>query len=514
VPEEIDLLQSHSLEWALAHLSKFGDTDLLPVPFEYEAIKADWDSIRTGLHKQNLCQSHPGALIHFLVPKPEGAFRVVTRLDPLDPILYTAAVYECATAIEKSRADKSVACAYRIDLGSDGRFFGQDNGWDMFTTRSAELLCQNDVTYVVTADIADFYSQIGHHRVHNALEDAGVKGTRAQNLEKILGGWSALQSRGLPVGPHASIILAEASLNDVDQHLASRGYRHVRYVDDFRIFCTSHAHAVRATHDLCDYLFTSHRLALQPSKTRTYKKGTFATEVLKNPEYAERKKKTEKVQKIVQAWHEAGYLIADDDIDTSDLDLDVLVELFEECVEQRPLRLGLARYLFRKAASLRTNRIQHKTLHKLQALVPVLRDVLLYLKKSKQAKSATDVSHALLNFGLKSDYAFLPYVQEWIVDTLTGSFAKSLTQGDFLSLAPGARSTIGVRGEALLARARGDISWVRQYKERWRALGEWDRRAVVLSGSVLSNDERTAWKRSILTTDDPLDRAVAIYALG
>jgi hypothetical protein len=96
-----DFLKDESLEWALTHLEKFGDTDLLPVPFEYEAIRADWPAIRRLLSERDLTQPLPGGHVRFLVPKPEGAFRVVTRLDPLDAILYTAAVYECAETIEK-----------------------------------------------------------------------------------------------------------------------------------------------------------------------------------------------------------------------------------------------------------------------------------------------------------------------------------------------------------------------------------------------------------------------------
>ncbi len=35
-------LKEASFDWALAHVQKYGDTDLFPVPFEYDAIKGLW----------------------------------------------------------------------------------------------------------------------------------------------------------------------------------------------------------------------------------------------------------------------------------------------------------------------------------------------------------------------------------------------------------------------------------------------------------------------------------------
>jgi hypothetical protein len=76
-----------------------------------------------------------------------------------------------------------------------------------------------------------------------------------------------------------------------------------------------------------------------------------------------------------------------------------------------------------------------------------------------------------------------------------------------------AHNQLGVRAEALVARAREDLPWVRRQKELWRNAGPWDRRAIIWAGSVLKPDERQAWKNSVLETTDALDRAVALLAL-
>ncbi len=35
-----------SLDWALTHVTARGDTDIFPLPFEFSAIKANWDEVR------------------------------------------------------------------------------------------------------------------------------------------------------------------------------------------------------------------------------------------------------------------------------------------------------------------------------------------------------------------------------------------------------------------------------------------------------------------------------------
>ena len=47
-----DNFQPESLSWALTHVRRFGDTDIFPIPFEYEAIAHNWNSI--GPHLQNV----------------------------------------------------------------------------------------------------------------------------------------------------------------------------------------------------------------------------------------------------------------------------------------------------------------------------------------------------------------------------------------------------------------------------------------------------------------------------
>jgi hypothetical protein len=503
-----ELVRPDSLDWAKVHLEKFGDSDLLPTPFEYHAIFANWKSVKRHLEMTDLERLPPRGLVHFQVPKPEGTFRVATRLNPLDTILYTAAVYECAPLIEKWRVSPKIACSYRIDLQPDGSFFSRDTPFDSFNKLSIAHAARKSVQYVVNADIADFYTQIGIHRVKNALEGAGVPEGRAEALHDVLLRWNAKQSRGIPVGPHASIVLAEAVLNDVDQFLVGRGFKHVRYVDDFRIFCKSYAETIRALHDLSEYLSTAHRLALQPTKTRTLRKETFL-KWMEDPERLAKKKKKQKLADATLRWTVAAYDDPGAKRPPTPSDADILPDLLTEALGRKPVRIGELRFVLKQATRVRTNKIQNAILKNLRLLVPVLGEVVAYLCGSKQKSSSKAVAKALRLFALEAHNAYLPFVREWIIVAME-KFGPHVQTSDLVKLA----STMkkhggGLREEALLARIRNDQAWTRQHKERWKSMGEWDRRAVILAGSTMTPDERHAWKDVVQGSDDLLDRCVA-----
>ena len=163
--------------------------------------------------------------------------------------------------------EERIACAYRLKLAADGTFFRKETGWSDFHSASDEMSVAEGCTHVVCADISDFYNQISHHRIQGALAQAGIEENRTRVIERFLSNINAKHhSRGIPVGPAVSILLAEACLADVDNFLRQQ-YRHTRYVDDFRTFCKSHADAVQALHDLSEFLHTAHRLSLQAGKT-------------------------------------------------------------------------------------------------------------------------------------------------------------------------------------------------------------------------------------------------------
>ncbi len=92
----VDQLNSTSLDWALAHISKFGDTDLFPVPFEFEAIRAYWPALKAESSAPRIWTSTGrGRPNRYSCPgKSRIGFRVSTQLDPLDSLSYAAILYD------------------------------------------------------------------------------------------------------------------------------------------------------------------------------------------------------------------------------------------------------------------------------------------------------------------------------------------------------------------------------------------------------------------------------------
>jgi hypothetical protein len=514
----MDHLSSAALDWALTHITKFGDSDLFPVPFEFDCIKHCWERLRPFLEAVDLDSYKPRAHRRMLVPKPGGGFRVATQLDPLDAIVYAALAYELAPLIEASRvrAHLHIACSFRVDVDPNGRLFRKESGWQDFHDRSKELAGDEDFSHVLVADIADFYNQLSLHRVEGALETAGAPQDRARNVERFLLKLTAKQSRGLPVGPAASVLLAEASLIDVDDVLLRQGITFTRFVDDFRIFCRSRKEAIRVHHDLAEYLYTSHRLILEPWKTRVLKAQTFVDHELQDPQEVERTAQAQRVNsKLSEILALTGYQLGEDDLldeDKDQLIRDNLVELFKDCVSRRPLHLGLARHLLRRAARLRTVVLNPVVFDDLNRLASVFREVANYLVAAVPKASARRRGAEIAEFVGSGDFGQIPFIRLWALDFFYRR-PDALPAEKAFALANDFSRDLGYRQVALMARVGHRLDWLRAQKESWTNHRPWDRRAIIFAGSILPPSERRAWLTSIEEgSEDVLDRAVAQFA--
>ncbi len=162
------------------------------------------------------------------------------------------------------------------------------------------------------------------------------------------------QSRGLPVGPSASVIFSEACLGDVDAFLMRKGYVHTRYVDDFRIFCKDEETAWKGLHDLTEYLYTAHRLTLQSSKTRLLDVHEFTIRELQDPQALEDASREQKLEFLAEIVGIYGPSEEEIDSYTDQVVKDNILELFDECLEDEDNpHLGPAKYLLRRGADLR-----------------------------------------------------------------------------------------------------------------------------------------------------------------
>jgi len=446
-----------------------------------------------------------------------GGFRTITQLDPIDTLVYSAAVYEMAELVEAARIapERLIAFSYRICPKADGSLFANENGWTDFHEQSKRLAESTRNKQVLMADITDFYNQASQHRIENALESAQVNPEFAKSIESFLNRLAAKHSRGLPVGPTASIILAEACLNDVDTFLLRKGVKHTRYVDDFCIFCKDRNQAVTILHDLSDYLHTAHRLTLNDSKTRILTTADFLKKKeLRDPEDEEKKMFELLQQQIDEMFENESYY--DDTRELEEIqprkDKELrsefrknLAGLFAACLDEKVIHLGVSRHLLRRARDLRTNIISRQVFDNLAKLTPVFRDVAQYIVSTKKASNA--YIDDLITFLRDDAYGQLPFVRMWGVYSLLEIGDKSHA-GEIRDLAEKCGS-FARRLSALVAKEHKIVDWVRENKENWSNFGPWERRALIFSASALPRDERNSWLGIVQESEDLLDRVVA-----
>ncbi|MFI8624209.1 RNA-directed DNA polymerase [Bacillus altitudinis] len=309
-------LSTESLDWALKHIENFGDTDIFPVPFEYEAIRHLWDirtrelpngtTLKEYLRNQDILQWKVRDYRRSLTPKHQYGFRLSTQLDPLDTLVYLALVYEIGHDIESKRipVDRNVSFSYKFNPDDEGKMFDSEIHYGSFLNyceeKVDELIGDENIRYVVVADIADFFPRLYLHPLENALSSCTAKTNHALAIKRLLNNWNYSISYGIPVGQDASRLQAELTLNDIDEGLLSEGVDFCRYVDDFRIFCSSEKEAYQQLALLAEMLFENHGLTLQQHKTRVVSVDEFRREYLKSKESVEIERLSDKFWEILK----------------------------------------------------------------------------------------------------------------------------------------------------------------------------------------------------------------------
>jgi len=142
-------------------------------------------------------------------------------------------------------------------------------------------LHQQGYNAVLDADIKGFFDNIPLHVIMKAVSDEVADGNILRLIEKFLrsgvmeNGIFKPTTVGTPQGGVISPLLANAVLNHLDWQLHEKGYRFVRYADDFVIVCKSKGRAEEARHFVESVLQNDLGLELSREKTKitTYGKG-------------------------------------------------------------------------------------------------------------------------------------------------------------------------------------------------------------------------------------------------
>jgi RNA-directed DNA polymerase len=130
------------------------------------------------------------------------------------------------------------------------------------------------------ADIAGFFDNIPHRLIVTAVAEEVADGNVLRLIEKFLAagvmenGVFKPTTIGTPQGGVISPLLANIVLNKLDWRLEEKGYRFVRYADDFVVVCKTRTEATTAL-ELVEQVMTELGLSLSPEKTKIggYGKG-------------------------------------------------------------------------------------------------------------------------------------------------------------------------------------------------------------------------------------------------
>lgn len=273
-----------SFALAIKNFVKYGDTDIFPFPYETRmfsdifnetliSVKETNDSF---FDKLNEC---PPINISTCSTVGYTGYRWATQIDPYWNIIFLGLVLHLGSKIESARVSNDIVYSYRFKPCFDnGSLFDTETNWRKFQTDSLTLAQHNDnINYIVTCDIADFYTRIYHHRLENALDRLDPNKQISSRIKKLMQTFSGTNSYGLPVGGPASRILAELALDSLDHILQIHGVKFKRYVDDFVVFCETKEQAHSILTFISRKLMENEGLTLQKHKTNILTKDEFVS---------------------------------------------------------------------------------------------------------------------------------------------------------------------------------------------------------------------------------------------
>lgn len=132
---------------------------------------------------------------------------------------------------------------------------------------------QQGLRITLDADISGFFDNIPHQLIMTAVAEEIADGNILRLIEKFLAagvmdnGVFKPTTIGTPQGGVVSPLLANIVLNKLDWRLEEKGYRFVRYADDFVVVCETRIEASAAL-EMVTQVLTELGLSLSPEKTK------------------------------------------------------------------------------------------------------------------------------------------------------------------------------------------------------------------------------------------------------
>jgi Reverse transcriptase (RNA-dependent DNA polymerase) len=506
-------LSEAAVDSALNHLESFGDTDIFPPAFEIAAIRHGWGPVKEWILKQDLDSWQQRTGRRCLAPKGRYGFRVVTQLDPIEAIIWTALAIEIGEAVEGKRPSPRalVVHSHRFDPQLTNRhIFKRGYSFASFRKACLSLASSVDYSHVVVTDIADFFPRLYLHPLENALASTGRTDV-GRVISKLVKTSNLFASYGLPIGLNAARFFSEAAIMDVDQWLASEGIRYCRYSDDFAFFARSEHEAIDILNRFARALYEMHGLTLQERKTSILTVGGYRKRYSRSDEDRVNDVRWERISEAV-AIDDYGSLIDLTDEELAALEELNLIELLAEQEVADVPDLSLCRLLLTLIASARLrdeNGVAIRLWRRAPSLTPnVIQAV---ARQNFDDEFISDAGDELLRFAEPTDLGYSEFIRCWALSNIP-------LAGDWVPIPKLTKiyadcSDSWTRREVILNLAhRKETAWFRARKHEFVGMNPWERRAFLIGATRLAGEESKFFLKGVRSSFDVLDTAVTGWA--
>lgn len=486
-------LSRDSLEWAISFVSDHSDGDLFPKIIEINAIKEKSDLFINSVEGKDLSQFTAKPCRRFIVPKDEISYRQATQLHPQDSLLLSALIYQFGQGIENRRLDKEKVFSYRFSPTSEDGLYSNKHAWNEFWQKANRLAYSaNCVLYL---DIADFYNQIYHHTVENQLIASGFPNQAIKWVISLLESTTAGVSRGVPIGPHPIHLIAESTLIPIDNSLDSSGFNFIRYADDILIFCDSRKEAKSTLATVASVLDKQQRLMLQRHKTKVYEPQDFRSLCSEMIEDRPIDKEEARLLGIIRRYTGGSpyQTISYNSITSSDwsqFSTEVVSKIINEYLSQDDVDYIRLRWFYRRLAQVGHPGAIDISLEKLDSLGPCLANICFYISSIQNIEPDQwkDIGTKLLLL-LETDEV---KENEFFRLSILSLFSRNeyINHFSYLSKIFNSSDSFARREIMLSAFQNKAIDWLREHKESFSNMDNWQKMAFIFCSSALPKDEK------------------------
>ena len=494
-------LSASSIEKAIGHLCRYGDTDVFPHLLELAFFRDESVAIVDELQKLDLDSYDPGGAIEILAPKNRYSFRIVHQLGAVDTVLFLAAVIEIGRKIEARRPPPEgiEAFSYR---------FSEEDGESIFLagrTYKDWLHAQHDriqrslkVKHIIKTDISDFYARINFHRLENLLDEAAPKQGAARYIKKVIRTIRLKQSFGLPVGGSASRLLAELAISDIDKALIQDDISATRFVDDFRIFLHSKQDPYEVLSFLAQHLGISEGLTLNASKTNVCSRLEFLSGIEKMITDISKKAENDALEILTADI----YFDDTPDIVSNIESLKALnlLSFLQEEIDKESYDIGRIKVLFRALKIARPTEAIEYILENFSELTIFAREITLLMQALEEANPGCfdDLTQEIIKVILAPSVSNVQWIRTWFMELFVRGVvpikARQLKDVERLS------SVLDNRQLHIIRNRSGRKHFFRVNKNQIRQMSTFEQSAFICGAVCLPNDEYKNW----LTTLKPV----------